>query len=106
MRTTGSQFRRIPQPEGAQLAALAAPTLPPLLLATPKDEIALFTVALQHAGQQMSFARRADRTSFSNRCPHSAHTYSKIGISVLLSALDHASAGAASSSSRINRDRR
>jgi hypothetical protein len=53
----------IPQPDGAQFAALAM--LEPLLLPNPKEEIALFTETLLHSGQRISLAR-LDNISFSN----------------------------------------
>ena len=84
LRTTGSQLRLIPQPDGAQLAALVV--LEPLTLA-PKSETAFSTTLLVHSGQRIWRARLGERTSFSNLEPQCLHTYSKIGILHLCYAL-------------------
>jgi hypothetical protein len=78
LRTDGSQLRLIPQPEGAQFAPLA-PSGALLLAPRPNTEIAFFVELLSHSGQRIWRARLAERISFSNLWPQSAHMYSKIG---------------------------
>ena len=63
-RTAGSQRDGIPQPDGAQFAAL--PWLAPLL-AVPKSEIAFSTSLLLHWGHCNWRLRLDGRTNFSNR---------------------------------------
>jgi hypothetical protein len=63
LRTAGSHRDGIPQPDGAQFAALA--WLDPLL-AVPKSEIAFWTSRLPHSGHCNWRSRLAERISFSN----------------------------------------
>lgn len=63
----------MPQPEGAQAAALA---LAPVVLLDAKDEIFLWHWSLWHLGHSTGWPLDMDRTNLSNTAPHTSHSYS------------------------------